>query len=94
MQIKIDGAIYLDTYSPFNEPRFTFFRGAPDAMAGYTPVMPYTLIADIPDVDPHAVQIASLQAQLKKLRAESQARITQIEGQINKLLALDAPSDL
>jgi hypothetical protein len=90
MQIKIDGAIYLDANSQASEPIFTFFRGKPEAFAGYVPVSHYLLIADVPELDPRAVQVAALQTELTKVRAESQARITQIESQIGKLLALEA----
>jgi hypothetical protein len=94
MQIKIDGAIYMDHYRPDDTPRFTFLRGKPESFDGYALVMPYTLIAETPEVDHRAVQVAALRQELTKVRAESQARITQIEGHISKLLALDAPSDL
>jgi hypothetical protein len=91
MQIKIEGAIYLDANgSTASTPRFTFFAGQPNAFSGYVPVAPFTLVADLPELDPRSVQVAALQTELTKVRAESQARITQIESQIGKLLALEA----
>ena len=91
MQIKIEGAIYLDANgSSASNPRFTFFAGKPEAFSGYVPVSHYLLIADLPELDTRAVQVAALRQQLTEVQAESQARMTQIEAQIGKLLALEA----
>lgn len=45
-------------------------------------------------VDPTALQIESLREAIKQIRSEAQAEVTQLEGQINNLLALPSPEIL
>lgn len=57
---------------------------------GYATVMPYSIEVEIPDAfDPAAAQVALLEAEKQKARAEFQARITEIDRQIQSLLAIE-----
>lgn len=67
---------------------------------GYMTVCPHTLTFQLPEgFDPIAAQIAMLQQQRDKLRAEVAKRITEINDQISKLQALpyepaDTPAEV
>jgi uncharacterized small protein (DUF1192 family) len=52
-------------------------------------VMPHELVVDVPDdFDPTPKQIAQLEAEKAKVRAEFNQRIAQLNEQIGKLQAL------
>lgn len=57
---------------------------------GYTTVMPYSIEVEIPDAfDPTAAQVAMLEAAKQKARADFQARVTELDRQIQSLLAIE-----
>ena len=56
----------------------------------YTKVCQYALNFDLPEsFNPVNAFVANLEAQKKKVRADFQARITEIDRQINQLLAIE-----
>jgi hypothetical protein len=56
---------------------------------GRVMVMPHDLVVDVPDdFDPTPKQIAALEAEKAKVRAEFNQRIAQLNEQIGKLQAL------
>ena len=72
------------------EDRFSMMLTKDMTSYGFTMVMPYSFDVEIPDsFDPRTVKIKALQAEELKLRADFEARITQIKRQISELLALE-----
>ncbi len=68
---------------------FQFF-GAEMQEYGYATVMPYSIEVEIPDAfDPTAAQVALLEAAKQKARADFQARVTELDRQIQSLLAIE-----
>jgi hypothetical protein len=93
MQVTIKGWVYLDTISVTaqDEPRFVFFGGPRSTDFGsYIPLVEAEVNADVPAFDTRALQVAALRQRAKTVQAEAQAKLTQIEAQIGKLLALEA----
>ena len=61
-----------------------------DAQSGLVFVKEHTTTVEVPsDFDPRPQQIAALEAAKQKARAEFQARITEIDRQIQSLLAIE-----
>ena len=57
---------------------------------GYVTVMPHEIAVEVPDdFDPRPHQVAALEAEKQKARAEFQARVTEIDRQIQSLLAIE-----
>ena len=57
---------------------------------GYINVMPHEIEIEIPDdFDPRPQQVAALEAEKQKARAEFQKRVTEIDRQIQSLLAIE-----
>ena len=57
---------------------------------GYATVIAHTIEFEIPDdFNPVATQVAQLEEEKRRCRAAFQARITQIERQIQSLLAIE-----
>ena len=89
---KIDGFItYREGYSWEGGPRISFSVFDPkeyDSSSTVT-VRPHSFEVEIPDnFDPRPEQVAALEAQKKKVRAEFAKKITDLEMQISKLLAI------
>jgi hypothetical protein len=94
MQIELKGWVYLDTLSSQYSatPRFTFFPGAKEDNIGggvYVPVVEATVTAESPEFDPRTLQVAALRSEAKRVQAEAQKRLTDIESRIGKLLAIE-----
>jgi hypothetical protein len=92
-QHTIKGYIVFETWDGEREGKFRFqeFKALTNC-TGYTqvPVSEHTLICEIPDdFDPRAMQIAALEKAREQVRAEFARRITEIEAQINNLLAIE-----
>ena len=61
------------------------------SMAGYIKVQAHDLEIEVPDnFDPRPQQVAALQAEQKKVRAEFAARIVELDRQISTLTCLEA----
>ena len=57
---------------------------------GYINVMPHEIEIEVPDdFDPRPQQVAALEAEKQKARAEFQKRVTDIDKQIQSLLAIE-----
>ena len=57
---------------------------------GYINVMPHEIEIEVPDdFDPRPQQVAALEAEKQKARAEFQKRVTEIDRQIQSLLAIE-----
>ena len=84
--------MYLDTiFSTAASPRFAFFSGARnESLGSYIPLVEAAVTAQCPEFDPRTLQVAALRNEAKRVQAEAQKRLTEIESQIGKLLALEA----
>ena len=57
---------------------------------GYVAVMPHEIAVEVPDdFDPRPQQVSALEAEKQKARAEFHARVTEIDRQIQSLLAIE-----
>ena len=57
---------------------------------GYVTVMPHEIEVEVPDdFDPRQQQVAALEAEKQKARADFQRRVTEIDRQIQSLLAIE-----
>lgn len=57
---------------------------------GYVNVMPHEIEIEVPDdFDPRPQQVAALEAEKQKARAEFQKRVTEIDRKIQSLLAIE-----
>ena len=57
---------------------------------GYVTVMPHEIDVEVPDdFDPRPQQVAALEAEKQKASAEFHARVTEIDRQIQSLLAIE-----
>ena len=94
MKLSIEGWVHAkhDRYNP-RELIYVFFEGSKPwngTENEYIPVCAYTIEFDLPeDFDPRAKQIEALEKERTKLQAAFQARITEINAQIQSLLAID-----
>ena len=91
MKIEIKGWVYLDTvFSGVKSPHFSFFSGVRnESLGGYIPLVEATVSAECPEFDPRTLQVAALRNEAKRVQAEAQKRLTEIESQIGKLLAIE-----
>ena len=93
MQIEIKGFIVYGCYeheARYGEkPYFTFREYEPGD--SFVVVREETLSFDVPDkFDPRPKMVERLEAEKKRIEAEFQARVTQINAQIQSLLAIEA----
>jgi hypothetical protein len=58
------------------------------AYKSYRKVCDHVIRMDVPEFDPKTMMVEALEAEKIALRAEFTRRVTEIEGQISKLLAL------
>jgi hypothetical protein len=94
MKVAIEGWMHAkyDRFSP-RELVYVFFEGKPwtGSDGEYIPVCAYTIEFDLPeDFDPRSKQVEALEKERTKLQAAFQARITEINAQIQSLLAIEA----
>lgn len=91
MRIKINGYIVARMYSWKNELEFTWFEHDPtEHMDNYLVLGRHEIEFDVPDdFDPKAAQIAVLENQANKVRAEFSKRTDEINDRISKLKALE-----
>ena len=86
---KIDGFIEYRPASYNGENEFNFHRCTMEEY-GYVTVMPFTIEFDLPaDFDPREKMVEALQAKKREVMADFQKRITDIDAQISKYLALE-----
>lgn len=90
MKVTIKGVVHLYK-SPYSAEAYQFHMyDMSDMGPEYVPVMPHEFEVEIPDdFDPRPQQIAALKAKKQEVLAEAQAKATDIEGQIQRLLAIE-----
>jgi hypothetical protein len=93
MKHTINGYITFKPAEPWEKkPTISFLTWKPDDcdnVFGFF-VRPHSIEVELPDdFDPRQLQIAALERERTALRATFQARITEIEEQISKLLAIE-----
>lgn len=93
MQIEIKGFIVYGCYEHEarcgDEPYFSFKDYEPSGESFVT-VRPETLSLEVPDdFDPRPEMVERLKAEKERIKAEFQARVTQIDAQIQSLLAIE-----
>jgi hypothetical protein len=87
MKLTIKGHVYAQQESWHPKPIFTFFDFAAD---GWVPICAHEVVVDIPDdFDIRPAKIIQLEQEKEKLRAAFTARITEINGEIQSLLAIE-----
>lgn len=70
--------------------RFVLFTSKDMSQYGYVYVKPVEIEVEAPtDFDPRAAKLASLREEEKRVRAEFQARITELQRQQSELLAIE-----
>jgi len=88
MKVTIDGFIVWKKESWQREGEF-FFRMCEMEEYGYVTVKPHSMEVDVPDdFNPAPAQVAILEKEKAKIRAEFNQRIAQLNEQIGKLQAL------
>jgi len=88
MKIKLDGFIVWKKYDYEKEGTF-YFRSGEMEDRGYVTVMPYSMEVEVPDnFNPVPKQVAILEKQKAKVRADFNQRIAELNDQIGKLQAL------
>ena len=90
--ITIEGGLYFNTDKRASVcgSTYRFFSGSLEAFSDYIPICKHTLIAELPEgFDPRPAQIKALEAQREELKAKVAAAVTEINGRINSLLAIE-----
>lgn len=90
MKVTIKGFInYRKTLYGESECDY-YFQQCDMSEYGYVTVRPHEIEVEVPDdFDPRPQQIAALEAEKQKARAEFHARVTEIDRQIQSLLAIE-----
>lgn len=93
MQVEIKGYIVFGQHDYEQrcgeKPYFTFKDYEPSE--GFVTVREHEITVDVPDeFDPRPQMVEKLEAEKKRIEAEFYAKITQINGQIQSLLAIEA----
>jgi hypothetical protein len=90
MQATIKGCVVFGKFDwEHGAPGFKFFDFNPSGK-DFVKVADHTVTVDVPDdFDPRSLMVQSLEQEKQKLTAAFQARITEIDGQIQNLLALE-----
>ena len=93
MLIELKGFVFCRLYG--GKPEFEMLpwdcrTWTEDAQSGLVFVKEHTTTVEVPDdFDPRPQQVAALEAEKQKARAEFQKRITEIDRQIQSLLAIE-----
>jgi hypothetical protein len=97
MRIEIKGFIFAcpDVYGKMEEPTYRFYdwdvTERSDSFQKYVKVCEHTLVAEIPDnFDPRPGLVANLERERERVQAEFTKRVTEINAQIQSLLAIEA----
>lgn len=93
MQIEIKGYIVYGHYEHEarcgDAPYYAFREYEPGE--SFVTVREHTLVADVPDeFDPRPQMVERLKAEKERIRAEFAKRVTDIDAQIQSLLAIEA----
>jgi len=95
MKVIVNGYIIASQEAWMEEPEFQFREYDSSAYAGSgevrAMVRPHTIEFEVPDdFDMRPGILANLEAEKKKITAAFQARITELDAQIQSLLAIEA----
>ena len=90
--LTLEGHIYRTQYEWQDTP--SYFFAVSDACDSHTTcIQPHTISVEIPsDFDPRPQQIAYLRAQQQKLQETTFQELRNMDTEIQKLLALEAPT--
>lgn len=93
MKVEIKGWILFGHYEHEakwgEKPYFTF--KAFDSVEGFVTVREHSFMVEVPDdFDPRPQMVEKLREEKRKVEAEFHARVTQINAQIQSLLAIEA----
>jgi hypothetical protein len=90
MKVTIKGAIWAVKYS-WSEGLFYSFDDTDHHDPRYVKVMDHELTVEVPDdFDMRPGMVANLEREKEKAKADFTARVTQINAQIQSLLAIEA----
>jgi arylsulfatase A-like enzyme len=95
----INGHIYWQQNKYMRAPKIRFDeydmrKWDADALDGRVHVAEYSFEVEVPDdFDPRPQMVATLEAEKRQLRAEFAAKVTEIDAQIQKLLAIENTVD-
>lgn len=92
MKVTIRGAVVFGKYDwdHGSKPSFKFFDYQPTG-AEHVKVADHTITVDVPDeFDPRPLIVQSLEREKEKLTAAFQARVTEINSQIQNVLAIES----
>lgn len=96
MQVEIKGFIFAgpDIYGDISKPAFGFYDwdlSKSDSFKDRVKVCEHTVVVDVPDnFDPRPGLIANLERERERAKAEFAKRVTEIDAQIQSLLAIEA----
>jgi hypothetical protein len=95
MKVSLKGYIVFGKFDWENgPPRFQFFDFNPSGK-DFVKVLDYTIEVDVPDdFDPRALMVRGLEREKESVTAAFQARITQINAQIQSLLAIENAAEV
>ena len=89
MKVTIKGFIHYRKQAWMDSGSYSFMP-CDMTECGYVNVMPHEIAVEVPDdFDPRPHQVAALIAEKQKARADFQARVTEIDRQIQSLLAIE-----
>lgn len=93
MKIEIKGWIHASTFDKYENGEFRkavshHFYQWEKSYGDSKSICEFTLVADVPVVDPITLEVEVLQAKRAEIVAESLAKMQNIDQQLEKLLAL------
>lgn len=90
MNVQIAGAVCFGKFDwEHGKPTYRFFDFTPSGK-DHVKVADYTINVEVPDgFDPRAIRVSILEQERARLTAAFQARVTEINGQIQELMALE-----
>jgi UTP-glucose-1-phosphate uridylyltransferase len=93
--LKIDGFLVYEENKYTNKPRISFLMYDPTPYGSERIVIrQHTIEVAVPDdFDPRPQMVATLEAKKRQLRAEFAAKVTEIDAQIQKRLAIENTVD-
>jgi hypothetical protein len=91
MKVTIKGYVTYSDPVWTDEPAYSFYTFDPSEYSNLVIVMQHSFEVEVPDdFDPRPGQIATLKAQKERVQAEFAKKLTDIDTQINRLLAIEA----
>lgn len=91
MKVEIKGFILFGRHEweTYSAPYYRFYNY--DETEGFVKVQEHSFEVEVPDeFDPRPQMVENLEREKRKIEAEFQARVTQINAQIQSLLAIEA----